>query len=116
MNRPPQVTPEKALEVICDIKAGDAPKASLKENQAARIMTGAIIPKGSDSVIMVEDTLRIASKEKFTRILKDRSEWKAFNGKISGGFLTPEIYRNSLYYQYVTCSNLSYQLPRNCLQ
>ena len=61
----------KTLEVICDIKAGDSPKASLKENQAARIMTGAIIPKGSDSVIMVEDTLRIAGKEKFTQILKE---------------------------------------------
>ena len=61
----------KTLKVICDIKAGDEPKASLKENQAARIMTGAIIPKGSDSVIMVEDTLRIAGKEKFTQILKE---------------------------------------------
>ncbi len=61
----------KTLEVICDIKAGDDPKASLKENQAARIMTGAIIPKGADSVIMVEDTLRIAGKEKFIQILKE---------------------------------------------
>ena len=61
----------KALEVICDIKAGDDPKVSLKENQAARIMTGAIIPKGADSVIMVEDTLRIAGKEKFTQILRE---------------------------------------------
>jgi molybdopterin molybdotransferase len=61
----------KTLEVICDIKAGDEPKASLKENQSARIMTGAIIPKGADSVIMVEDTLRIAGKEKFTQILKE---------------------------------------------
>lgn len=46
----------KTLGVICDIKAGDSPKASLKENQAARIMTGAVVPKGADSVIMVEDT------------------------------------------------------------
>jgi len=48
----------KRLEVICDIKAGDDPKVSLKDNQAVRIMTGAIIPKGADSVIMVEDTQR----------------------------------------------------------
>jgi molybdopterin molybdotransferase len=53
----------KTLEVICDIKAGDEPKASLKENQAARIMTGAIIPKGSDSVIMVEDTEKVKSQK-----------------------------------------------------
>ena len=54
----------KTLEVICDIKTGDAPKVSLKENQAARIMTGAIIPKGADSVIMVEDTLSVTSNQK----------------------------------------------------
>jgi len=61
----------KTLEIICDIKAGDSPKASLKENQAARIMTGAIIPKGADSVIMVEDTLRIAGKEKIVQMFKE---------------------------------------------
>jgi molybdopterin molybdotransferase len=69
----------KTLEVICDIKAGDNPKASLKENQAARIMTGAIIPKGADSVIMVEDTERgsklkaLGSREKqeYVKIFKE---------------------------------------------
>lgn len=61
----------RTLEVICDIKAGDSPKAFLKEKQAARIMTGAIIPKGADSVIMVEDTLRIAGKEKLVQIFKE---------------------------------------------
>lgn len=56
------------LEIIEDIKAGDIPKIPLKKNQAVRIMTGAMIPAGADSVIMVEDTEKI-SKEK-VRIFK----------------------------------------------
>lgn len=46
----------KTLEVIGEVKAGDIPKKEIKNNQAIRIMTGAIIPKGADSVVMVEDT------------------------------------------------------------
>ena len=48
----------KILEVCGDIKAGDIPKRILKPNQAIRIMTGALIPKGAHSVVMVEDTQR----------------------------------------------------------
>ncbi len=48
----------KILEVCGNIKAGALPKRILKPNQAIRIMTGALIPKGADSVVMVEDTRR----------------------------------------------------------
>jgi molybdopterin molybdotransferase len=60
------------LEVIEDIKAGDIPKKVLKDNQAARIMTGAIIPRGADSVIMVEDTQKTLGegKKELVRIFK----------------------------------------------
>jgi molybdopterin molybdotransferase len=44
------------LEVIEDLPAGALPKGSLTRGQATRIMTGAPIPKGADSVVMVEDT------------------------------------------------------------
>jgi molybdopterin molybdotransferase len=44
------------LNVIADIPAGSAPTISLKPGQAARIMTGAQIPSGADSVIPVEET------------------------------------------------------------
>ena len=54
----------KVLEVIDDIKAGDIPKRILKPNQAIRIMTGALIPKGADSVVMVEDTRKAKEKNK----------------------------------------------------
>jgi molybdopterin molybdotransferase len=49
----------KVLEVIGEIKAGDIPKRILKPHQAIRIMTGALIPKGADGVVMVEDTQRV---------------------------------------------------------
>ena len=44
------------LNVIADIPAGSTPTISIAPGQAARIMTGAQMPKGADSVIPVEDT------------------------------------------------------------
>ena len=38
------------------IRAGDFPKASVGAGEAARIMTGAPVPPGADSVVMVERT------------------------------------------------------------
>lgn len=51
-------TPEKAilLQVLSDIPAGTQPNVRIKHGQAARIMTGAIIPDGADAVVPVEDT------------------------------------------------------------
>ncbi len=46
----------KILEVIADLKAGQVSRKTLKPNQAIRIMTGAPVPEGADSVIMVEDS------------------------------------------------------------
>ena len=44
------------LEVIEDIKAGDMPTKTVQAGQCARIMTGAPVPPGADTVIRVEDT------------------------------------------------------------
>ena len=44
------------LGVVADIPAGSSSDITLAHGQAARIMTGAPIPKGADAVIMVEDT------------------------------------------------------------
>src|SRR6266481_2655055 len=44
------------LEIIDDIKAGDMPIKTVQRGQCARIMTGAPVPKGADTVIRVEDT------------------------------------------------------------
>ncbi|MCR4299448.1 MAG: molybdopterin molybdotransferase MoeA [Gallionella sp.] len=44
------------LKIIEDIKAGDMPSKTLAPGQCARIMTGAPMPQGADTVIRVEDT------------------------------------------------------------
>lgn len=59
----------KVLEVIGDLKAGQVSRKNLNCNQAIRIMTGAIIPEGADSVIKVEDTRKLKNKE-FIEILR----------------------------------------------
>ena len=43
------------LKVIEVIPAGIVPVKEIRENQCAKIMTGAPIPKGADAVMMVED-------------------------------------------------------------
>lgn len=47
------------LEVIESLPAGYAAKRSVGAMQAIRIMTGAPLPKGADSVVMVEDTKKV---------------------------------------------------------
>jgi molybdopterin molybdotransferase len=44
------------LSVIEEIPAGSLPTATVTPGTAARIMTGAPMPRGADAVIMVEDT------------------------------------------------------------
>lgn len=44
------------LPVVADVPAGKAPNFRLQAGQAARIMTGAMLPAGADAVVMVEDT------------------------------------------------------------
>ena len=44
------------LEVLEDLPAGRLPRRAIGPGQAARIMTGAPLPKAADAVVMVEDT------------------------------------------------------------
>ena len=44
------------LNVIDELPAGALPQRSVAKGEAVRIMTGAPIPKGADTVVMVEDT------------------------------------------------------------
>ncbi|HEY9851968.1 MAG TPA: gephyrin-like molybdotransferase Glp [Leptolyngbyaceae cyanobacterium] len=50
------------LEIIEEIPAGRPPLHSIRSGQAARILTGAMMPKGADTVIMQEVTRREDSK------------------------------------------------------
>ena len=44
------------LRVLGEIRAGAAPPAGVQPQSALRIMTGAMVPEGSDAVVRVEDT------------------------------------------------------------
>jgi molybdopterin molybdotransferase len=52
----PREAKPSLLTVIGDIPAGTAPSLRVGPGQAARIMTGAPLPAGADTVVMVEDT------------------------------------------------------------
>jgi molybdopterin molybdotransferase len=51
------------LQVIGTIAAGASPTRALQAGEAARIMTGAYVPDGADSVIRVEDTTAVGGGE-----------------------------------------------------
>ena len=54
--RPPEGAAFVELEVTEDLPAGRISRRTVGPGQAARIMTGAPLPKGADAVVMVEDT------------------------------------------------------------
>src|SRR3989338_6215197 len=58
----------KILEVIEDVPAGYVSKKVVRLGQAIRIMTGAPLHKGADSVVMVEDTIQ---NKEFMQIFKE---------------------------------------------
>jgi molybdopterin molybdotransferase len=47
---------EKELMVIETIPAGKAPEKVVGDGQCSKIMTGAVVPRGTDTIIMVEET------------------------------------------------------------
>lgn len=52
------------LDIVDDIRAGYAPKCAVSSGEASRIMTGAEVPDGADTVIRVEDTAGSGEKVK----------------------------------------------------
>lgn len=59
----------RILEVVEDLQAGYLPAKEVGKNQAISIMTGAVIPQGADSVIIVENTEK--EKNNKVKILKE---------------------------------------------
>ncbi len=47
-----------SLEIITEIAAGDRLQINIKPGQAARIFTGAMVPEGTDTIVMQENTQR----------------------------------------------------------
>lgn len=48
----------KVLEIVEEIQAGRSPQCTVEPGQAARILTGAVMPAGADTVVMQEQTQR----------------------------------------------------------
>ncbi len=61
----------KVFAVIADLAAGYTAAKTVRNNQAMRIMTGAPIPDGADSVVMVEDTASNEGRKEFVRIFRE---------------------------------------------
>ena len=51
------IKPNSKLEIIGTIQAGSSEQIEVKQGQACRIMTGAPIPLGADSIVMIEDSV-----------------------------------------------------------
>ncbi len=51
-----------SLQVITEIAAGDRPKTSIRSGQTARIFTGAMLPEGTDTIVIQENTQREGNK------------------------------------------------------
>jgi len=57
-------SPENPIElvVVAHIAAGDYCESPLREGEIARIMTGAPVPEGTESVVKVEDTMVVSGE------------------------------------------------------
>ena len=53
-----------SLQVIEELPAGELPQKAVAKGEAIRIMTGAPIPSGADTVVMVEDTEKAGQQVK----------------------------------------------------
>ncbi|HKY16675.1 MAG TPA: gephyrin-like molybdotransferase Glp [Microthrixaceae bacterium] len=54
--RAADTSPGARLKVVATVAAGSGAEVTIATGEAARIMTGALMPDGADSVVMVEDT------------------------------------------------------------
>ena len=73
------VTTPTMLPVIEDVPAGKFPAKSVGKGEAIRIMTGAPIPKGADTVLKVEDT-----ENTTTSVKVFKEEQKGANIRLQG--------------------------------
>lgn len=61
-----------SIQVVGEVRAGAAQTDAPPPGTAVRIMTGAPVPRGLDTVVRVEDTDREAGEHGVIRILRDR--------------------------------------------
>lgn len=70
----------RKLQIIELIKAGDIPRKRMQKGQCSKIMTGAQIPAGADSVVMVENTDQRGDEVRILKSVK-KNENICFKGE-----------------------------------
>jgi molybdopterin molybdotransferase len=73
------------LEVLEDVAAGQVASVVVGEGQATRIMTGAPIPTGADTVVRVEDTSAIGDKVTVQVVVAEGSYVRPAGGDVQSG-------------------------------
>ena len=66
------------LEVVGAIRIGEFPKIEVREGEAAKIATGAVMPKGANAVVMLE---YVNAKDKFIEVLKSVTPYRNVSRK-----------------------------------
>ena len=83
------------FSIIETIGAGDVPSASLKSGNCAKIMTGAMMPKGADKVIRIEnirtegEKVFVTNPEKKSNVIKKGENLKPGNIVLTPRFIRP---------------------------
>jgi molybdenum cofactor synthesis domain-containing protein len=72
-------------KVIGEIHAGESPDKKIKTGQCVQISTGAVMPEGADSVMMVEDTEREGNEVKIFKSITPGSNIGKIGGDIKEG-------------------------------
>ena len=68
--RAKEVAPRTKLKCVGEIKAGDTVREALAEGACVQIMTGAAVPAGGDTVVMIEHTHREGDWVQFERVAR----------------------------------------------
>ena len=77
--------PDAVLEVVADLPAGQVASVSLGEGQAIRIMTGAPMPDGADTVVRVEDTAAEGDKVRIHTVAAEGNYVREAGGDVPAG-------------------------------
>ena len=77
--------PDAVLEVLADLPAGQVASVSMSDGQAIRIMTGAPMPDGADTVVRVEDTTADGDKVRIHTVVAEGTYVREAGGDVRAG-------------------------------
>lgn len=78
-------TPDAVLEILEDVPAGQVASVAVGEGQAVKIMTGAPMPDGADTVVRVEDTEESAGKVRIATAPEKGTAVRQPGGDVAAG-------------------------------